>query len=83
MSDTHKKEKHTLHRSKSEYSKSGCYKLGAVGRIKQGHGSFICPCCVHMHGGSGNRFSKIKTLSRRIIRRKAKLIVAKEMLYAD
>jgi hypothetical protein len=67
MSDTYKREKHTRHRAKTEYSKSGIVKVQAVGRIKQGHGSFICPCCIHM-GNDRRCFSHIKTISRRMLR---------------
>lgn len=72
MSNTKKKEKHTLHKSKKEYS--GHVKCTATGRIKQGHGSFVCPCCIHMNCN----MTTVKKLSRRIIRRTFKITIEEE-----
>ncbi len=56
------------HVAKSEYSKSGCSKVGAVGRRKQNGHSYVCPCCV-----SNRSFDDFKVASRRVLRRTYKV----------
>lgn len=65
---------HKGHKAKKEYS--GFAKCGAVGRRKQRGASYICPCCIKM--GGMRQFAKIKTLSRRIVRRTTTIIIEEE-----